>query len=66
MSAIRSQWEDASISAADNTSHRFHLIPHPATEFSMLLLFVVSKQEHDLINHTEHINMYLFTLILSE
>ena len=66
MSATQSQWEDASISAADNTSLRFHLIPHPATEFSMLLFFAVFKQEHDLINHTEHINLYLFTLILSE
>ena len=59
-------WEYTTISAADNTSPRFHLTPHPATEFSMLLLFAVSKQEHDLINHTENINMYLFTLILSE
>ena len=31
-------------------------------EFSMLLLFAVSKQKHDLINHTENINMYLFTV----
>ena len=66
MSAIPSQWEDATISAADNTSPRFHLIPHPATEFSMLLFFAVFKQEHDLINHTETIDMYMFTSILSE
>ena len=39
-------WEYTTISAADNTSPRFHLIPPPAIEFSMLLFFAVSKQEH--------------------
>ena len=38
----------------------------PTTEFYMLLLFAVSKQELDWMNHTENMNMYLFTLILSE
>ena len=38
----------------------------PTTDFYMLLLFAVSKQELDWMNHTENMNMYLFTLTLSE